>query len=312
MTTTEQSTALATRDMSLAEIGRRIQLAQRAGWGIQNATPDKLNLLALYCERRQLLPGDEVTLYEGFPFITVDGHVTLMRREPEYRGYSQRPLPKSEKEDWGYDADDLVVETTIRTATLGEIKSYGRVSAAEREGRQVQGVRHNPVARHHAVEMAQKRSLVRGHRLAFGMDSYIDDEAFERDVQTVIEQRNDPVRKADLSAQHQRIFEAEYDTQDRGWTPQQGIESVRQDPEQTAPARQEQAADPVDQQRIGSKKDPVWQAWEAACSKAIAESLEVDVNAVQLGMTVGQIDSATKSLLAEAADAAAAAQGSFN
>lgn len=309
-TTTEQPTALAVREMSLAEIARRIDLNQKSGWGLEKGSPSQLNMLALYCQKHGLLPGEEVTLYEGKIWKTIDGHVTLMRREPEYRGYSQRPLSHSEKEDWGWDPEDIVVETTVRTVTLGEIKAHGRVSAAERDGRTVQGVRHNPVARHHAVEMAQKRSLARAQRFAFGADSYVDDEDAQDTARVVIEQRNDPVRNAELSNQHQRIFEAEYEAQDRGWTPQQGVESVRQDPEQAAPARQEQVADRVDQQTIGSKKDPVWVAWLKACHRATEAGFEFDRDAVQLGMTVAQIDAATKSLLAEVADAAETTQAS--
>ena len=76
--------------MSLSEIGRRIDLNAKSGWGLEKGTPPQLNMLALYCQKHHLLPGDDVTLYEGRPWITIDGRVKLMRRNPDYRGYTTK------------------------------------------------------------------------------------------------------------------------------------------------------------------------------------------------------------------------------
>ena len=195
------------REMSLAELDRRIDLNVKSGWGLQTGSVSQLNLLALYCQKHQLLPGDDVTLYEGRPWITIDGRVKLMRRHTdEYRGYSTRPLSKEEKETWGYDPDDLVIEATIRTETYGEIKARGRVSKAERDGTFVKGVRHNPVAQHHPIEMAEKRALSRAERYTFGTDSVVDDEDVDASARLVIEERNDPAAVAALAAKHEAIF----------------------------------------------------------------------------------------------------------
>lgn len=185
-----EPTALARKEeFSLAELGRRIDLNVRSGWGLNGGTSEQLNALALYCQRHRLWPGDEVTLYEGRPWITVEGRVTLMRRNPEYRGYAQRPLTRQEKEDWGYDPEDIVVETTVRTTTYGEIKAYGKVSKDEKIGQYVKGVRHNPVAQHNPVEMAQKRSLGRAERVTFGTDSFVDDDELEDLPLSVVEEQ---------------------------------------------------------------------------------------------------------------------------
>lgn len=196
------------RGMSLSEIGRRIDLNRQSGWGLEKGTSPQLNLLALFCQKHGLLPGDDVTLYEGKPWITVDGRVKLLRRNhrDEYRGFTQRPLSSDEKVEWGWSPKDIVIETTIRTVTYGEIKAYGRVSLAEAQGTSIQGVRHNPVARFQPVEMAMKRSLARAERFAFGTDSLVDDEEVEEAAREVIAERTDPQRVAMKSAEYERIF----------------------------------------------------------------------------------------------------------
>ena len=198
-------------DFSLSSLERRIRLNRESGWGLEKGTGAQLNLLALFCQKHHLLPGDDVTLYEGKPWITVDGRVKLLRRNhrDEYRGFSQRPLSNDEKVEWGWSPKDIVVETTIRTVTYGEIKAYGRVSLAEAQGAQVQGVRHNPVARHQPVEMAMKRSLARAERFAFGTESLVDDEELEEAARTVVEERNDPERVQRNSDRYQEIFDSE-------------------------------------------------------------------------------------------------------
>lgn len=193
--------------MSLASIDKRIELNKQSGWGLEGGTSAQLQLLALYCQKFQLLPGDEVTLYQGRPYITIDGRVTLMRRHPHYRGHSMRPLSKDEKLQWGYAPDDIVVEATVRTSRNGDISGMGKVSMAERNG--TAGGRQNPVARQHPVEMAQKRALSRVERYAFGTDSFVDDQDVDDAVQTVIAERNDPERIAANGAEYDRIFPSE-------------------------------------------------------------------------------------------------------
>lgn len=203
MTTTEDK-AMVRRDYTLAELGRRIQLNAQSGWGLEGGTSAQLNLLALYCQRFRLLPGEEVTLYQGHPYITIDGRVTLMRRHPEYRGHRMRPLSKDEKLEWGYDEGDIVVEATIRTLTNGEIVGHGKVSAAERRGNG-----RNPVAAQHPVEMAQKRALSRAERFAFGTDSILDEDEAEEQTRIQVQERSDPARVKANAAKHAEIFDGE-------------------------------------------------------------------------------------------------------
>jgi len=253
-TTDNNGTALAVREMSLAELARRISLNVESGWGLQEGTPAQLNGVALFCQKHGLLPGDDVTLYDGRPWITVDGRVKLMRRhKDEYRGHSQRPLSKEEKEAWGWDAEDIIIETTVRTVTYGEMKAYGKVSKAERSGAYVKGARNNPVAVHHPVEMAQKRSLSRAERFTFGTDSYVDDEEVAEAAQVIIEQRADPERQKALAEQHDRIYGTEEDWDRAADAPRPGSrEAALADPAEL----DRQVQNVADQYNADSEVDP--------------------------------------------------------
>lgn len=197
------------------ELRLRIQLNKKSGWGLEKGTDSQLHQIFVVCQKFDLLPGDDLTLYEGKPWITIDGRVKLMRRHPEYRGYTARPLSKVEKAEWGYAEDDIVVECTVRTGRWGEIAARGKVTRAEVEGRQQRG---NPVAKLHPVEMAEKRAISRAERLAFGADAVIEDEAVEQIVSEVIEQRSDPERQRLLAARHDEI----YGTEDQAFADQPG------------------------------------------------------------------------------------------
>lgn len=207
------TTALIERGLTDNQIKQRIDLNKQAGWGLEKGTPSQLNLVFLICQKYQLLPGDEVTLYDGKPWITIDGRVTLMRRHPNYLTFKNRPLTKDEKETWGYDPDDLVVECTIKLQNGEEISARGKVSKAEREGKATTNQRLNYVARIHPVEMAEKRAIARAERFAFGQEAFIDDEQAEEIQRLVVEQRNDPERRAALAARYDETIGSFYDAE---------------------------------------------------------------------------------------------------
>jgi hypothetical protein len=180
-----------------------LQLSRSAGYGLQTASQAQLEVIYLLCRRYRLDPLTDLTLYEGRPWLTIDGRVRLMRRHPEYRGYTCRPLTIAEKETWGYATDDIVIECTIRTSTWGEIAARGRVSRAEFEGKQS---RSNPVAKLHPVEIAEKRAIARAERAAFGQDGVLDEE--EAEFQLIEEKARDtPERRRELAAKHKAIFD---------------------------------------------------------------------------------------------------------
>jgi hypothetical protein len=213
MTTTEQSsTALATREFSEKQIRQRMELNAQARFGLQDATPAQLNIIYMVARRWALDPINELTLFEGRPFITLDGRLQLARRNPDYRGYKTRPLSRQEKEDWGYEPDDVVVECTVLTHTHGEITERGCVRRGEIDGARARskdsGKRAAPVGIY-GPEIAEARAIKRATRAAFGQD--IPD---EDDISMVIEERDSPERQKALVDIYDRITptEQEMDT----------------------------------------------------------------------------------------------------
>ena len=221
MTTTDSiGTALANREFSDAQLQTRIELNKRAGYGLEKANAAQLNIVFLMAQRYQLDPVSDITLYEGRPWITIDGRVRLMRRHPEYRGFSCRPLSKDEKEAWGYEPDDIVVECIVRTSTWGELSARGKVSAAEvraaRERAEANNRKSAPVGMH-PVEIAEKRAIARAERAAFGQDAFPDEEEAELQVIEVRDQER--VRAG--ARDYDRVFGTDEDRDQEGVPPEQ-------------------------------------------------------------------------------------------
>lgn len=171
---TTDNAALARRTLSDGEIRKMIELRRDGRFGFEDLNPAVLNAVYMVCRELRLWPGEEVIGYQGRPYINARGTLTMARRHPEYRGFSQRPLDVNEKEAWGYDAVDIVVETTFRTATWGDITQHGKVSAREADAAIARAQQNNkraePVGTS-PVEIAMKRSMMRAAQAAFGYDA---------------------------------------------------------------------------------------------------------------------------------------------
>lgn len=225
------TTTLAVREFSDKQIRTRLEAASKPGFGMEKATRDQLNMVYLLAKHYDVDPAVDITLFQGRPFFTIDGRVRLMKRHPQYAGYRVRPLPKDEKEAWGYREDEIVVECSIRTREWGEITARGKVSPDE--------FRRQPVAASHPQEMAEKRAIARASRMAFGQD-VPDEDA----TGFVIEERNDPVRTKALAADYTRIFGTEDDA-----------DHVRA----VVPAEDEQAFVPMREQDVEDGEETPWQ-----------------------------------------------------
>lgn len=272
MATDTNGTALAVRGLTDKQIQTRIDLNRKAGYGLEKATPAQLNLIFLYCQKYQLLPGDDVTLYENRVWFTLLGSVKLMRRHSEYRGFECKPLSAADKAEWGYDPDDIVVECQIRTDRWGTISARGKVSKEERAGLRVEGRRLNFVAGIHPVEMAEKRAIQRAERLAFGADAMIDEDEIEQTARLVVEERNDPARVAADAANYSRIYGGTEDEYDHLG----GVETRSAQPAEQ-PAREPDAGNsgsrgPV---MVTSKRSSLWTDFSAARAQALAENIDV-------------------------------------
>lgn len=272
-TTTEPTTALATREFTDRQIHNRIKAAAEPGFGLAKATPAQLNMIYILATHYDVDPAVDITLYREQPMFTIDGRVRLMKRHPQYRGYVTRPLSKDEKEAWGYKPEEIVVECSIRTKDWGEIAARGKVSPDE-FGRQ-------PVAKSHPQEMAEKRAIARASRMAFGQDVPDEDE-----VGYIIEQQNDPVRAALSSAEYDRVLGSDAD----------------------GTAFADMPAAPAEPMVTG-KNHALWKAWVSAIPQADAAGITYPD--LTLPMTAEALKNATDSLLGQVADATGSAEPEF-
>lgn len=284
MTTTEQpNTALATRGWTDQQLKTRIQANINARFGLQDATPQQLNIVYLLAKRWGLDPVNELTLYEGRPFITLDGRLQLMRRHPDYRGYRTRPLNRQEKEDWGYEPDDLAVECTVLTHHTGEVTARGCVRRAEvdsaRKRAQDSGKRAAPVGIY-APEIAEKRAIARASRAAFGQDVPDEDEAGY-----VIEEQRNPATMALNAAAYDKV----YGKDDDG--------SAFADMPAASARDEESSAEDAPAEMVKNKKHPLWEEWLETERKARAAGVEYDSQAVSLPIAENALRESIASLV---------------
>ena len=200
--------ALDLERLSDTQLRQRIELNKAARFGLQEASPAQLNIIFVLARRWNLDPVTDLTLFQGHPWITADGWARIIRRHPEWTTYRQYPLGKDDKRDWGYSPDDIVVATVLGTKSHGEITGYGKVTKAEIDDARDQGNRNNrrpaPIALH-PVEMAQKRSLARTARLAFGQD-VPDETMIEQEIAEEMALRADPERSLAAAKKYHEIF----------------------------------------------------------------------------------------------------------
>ncbi len=273
MTATENGAALAVRTFTDTQLQTRIKANINARYGLQDASPAQLNTIFLLAKRWQLDPINELTLYEGQPFITLDGRLQLMRRNPDYRGYRTRPLKREEREDWGYEPDDVVVECTVLTHTHGDITERGCVRRAEIDGARARakasGKRAAPVGIY-VPEIAEKRAIARASRAAFGQDVPDEDE-----VGYVIEERNAPAKVALDAARYTEIMGTEDESYHLGAMPAAETSAVQPPAPARAPDPSQSGARGPAEAMVTSKRSPLWAAWTAASAQADAEGLDV-------------------------------------
>jgi hypothetical protein len=198
------------RKLEPAELKRRIELNRNAKFGLEAASPAQLNIIYLLCRRWNLDPITDITLFQGQPWITVEGHLRLLRQHPDYRGFEQHPLTVEQKNSWGYGEADVVVETVIHTAKTGDISQRGVVFRAEidqaRAAAEQAGRRAAPLATHF-VAIAEKRSLARAHRAAFGQDLPTEEEMLA-EVEVEMARRTEVTEKD--SAKYDQVVNEDY------------------------------------------------------------------------------------------------------
>ena len=238
MTQTPNGTALA-KTSDEAWLRKRAELNQKARYGLEQASADQLNVILILSKRWGLDPVTDITLYQGHPWVTIDGMIRIIRRHPDYVTLQRRPLTEQERIDGGWNKTDIVWQADIHTRAHGILTDWGKVTREEQQS-------NAPVGKH-PVEVCMKRALVRAGRLAFGRD-IPDDEDIEAEVQAEMAQRSDPQRQAALAQRHREIFD---DEQDFTPTRERDVQDAARIVDQAKSAARDRDADlaEVDRQR---------------------------------------------------------------
>lgn len=148
------------------------RIPARYGSAIE-VTKDQRLQLAQLARVYGLDPLWDLMIYEGRPYVTYDGRLRKLREHPDYRGHRVRPLTREEKDQWGYEPADLVIQCDVDMGLHGTITDWGIVRAAEVKAAVDKAQRDSkkpaPVASH-PQQIAIKRSVSRASKQAAGID----------------------------------------------------------------------------------------------------------------------------------------------
>jgi hypothetical protein len=290
---TDTNTALAQRTLSDVQIKQRMELNAKSRFGLQEATPAQLNMIFLCAQKWRLDPITELTLYEGQPFIKLEGRLTLMRRHPDYHTFRCKPLKADERLDYGYESEDVVIECTIVTREHGEISERGCVRRAEidaaRKRAAESGRKPAPVGIY-APEIAEARAIKRASRAAFGQDIPDEDDPDEI-ARIVVQERADPERIARNSETYSRIYESEYG--------EEGTTSAVAEPPTAVEAAPAEAPNSAGAALVSDKNHPLWQEWLKAEKRARQAGFDGDTSNIHLGISESDLEMAIATLLAD-------------
>ncbi len=211
------SQSLAVRDVPLTTQAIReldndklmARVPDRYGTSIEVSKPMKLQLAQL-ARLYGLDPLWDLMVFEGHPFVTYDGRLRKLREHPDYRNHRVRPLNKTEKEEWGYEPGDLVIQCDVDMGQRGVITDWGIVRATEvsaaLERAKRDGKKSAPVGIH-PQQIAIKRAVARASRQAVGID-----------LPTVIESQPGRVIVQEMGARPPSAMDSEMLAQRRFWS----------------------------------------------------------------------------------------------
>jgi len=161
---------------AIAELDNAKLLARvpdRYGTTIE-VSPQQRVMLAQIARLYQLDPLWDLMLYEGRPYVTYEGRLRKLREAAGYQGHRVRPLNREEKEAWGFDPQDLVVQCDVEMGSHGVVTDWGvvraeEITAAIEKQRRNNASKPAPVASH-PQQFALKRAIARASRQAVGID----------------------------------------------------------------------------------------------------------------------------------------------
>ena len=130
----------------------------------QDLTPADKRLLAEVAISYGLDPlMNEVSIYQGRPFVSIDGRYRLAQETGELDGVESRPATKQEREDWEIPAGDRFFRAEVwRKGATRPFVGWGRVLQSEEIG----GKGFKPVEKN-PQRMAEKRAEAQALRKAF-------------------------------------------------------------------------------------------------------------------------------------------------
>jgi hypothetical protein len=142
----------------------RIEMGSR--WPAEMTHQHKL-VLASLAVQYGLDPGfGELMVYQGKPYVTLEGRLRKAHDSKRFQGYETRPMTAEEKVAYHLDPDDIAFFATVyRSDFRVPIQEWGQVSKAERQGANAQ----TPLSKTPAM-MAEKRALHRALRRAFSLN----------------------------------------------------------------------------------------------------------------------------------------------
>jgi hypothetical protein len=145
-------------DLTSAQTAKKFLDAYNGRIAQMNAEQQAMFLMALGQVLGVKAELGEVILYQGKPYVTLDGRIRLAHATGLLVGLEPRPATRLERENYGCDEGDFLwVADCYRRGAGRSFKGWGHVGKGDR----------NPVSKTHPREMAKKRARYDALRSAF-------------------------------------------------------------------------------------------------------------------------------------------------
>lgn len=145
-------------DLESAQASRKFLEAYSGKIAQMNAEQQAMFLMALGQLLGVKAELGEIILYQGKPYITLDGRLRLAHASGLFSGLEARPATQLERRNYGAeDGEALWVADAYRRGAGRSFKGWGHVPKTDR----------NPVSKTHPREMAKKRAKYDALRIAF-------------------------------------------------------------------------------------------------------------------------------------------------
>ena len=131
----------------------------------QELKPEEKRLLAMAAITYGFDPVmGELIIYQGRPFVSIDGRYRKARETGNLDGVTTRPATKQEREDWSIPEGDYFFRSDVKVKGMSlPLTGWGRVRAAESQGKGFKPIDTNP------QRMAEKRAEAQALRKAFSI-----------------------------------------------------------------------------------------------------------------------------------------------